>query len=148
MSRDRDDAGRPRNARPRDELGRPLSRGQSGFAEPDPVATSPDDALRAAQALLDEGRAFRAHEVLEAMWKATDTQSRELWRGLAQLAVGITHAQRGNQSGASSLLRRGAQTLAPYAGSRPHGVDVDGLREWAAAAATEPRLTSKPPQLR
>ncbi|HLQ57418.1 MAG TPA: DUF309 domain-containing protein, partial [Streptosporangiaceae bacterium] len=28
--RDRDAAGRPRNARPRDELGRPLSRGAAG----------------------------------------------------------------------------------------------------------------------
>jgi hypothetical protein len=148
MNRDRDDDGRPRNARARDAQGRPLPRGQSGYVETDPVATNPDVALRDAQQLLDDGRAFRAHEVLETMWKAADESSRALWRGLAQLAVGITHAQRGNAAGASSLLRRCAQTLAPYAGTRPHGVDVDGLREWAAVAVAEPRLMTHPPQLR
>jgi predicted metal-dependent hydrolase len=29
----------------------------------------------------------------------------ELWQGLTQLAVGITHVQRGNVKGAMSLLR-------------------------------------------
>ncbi len=38
-----------------------------------------------------------------------------------QLAVGLTHEQRGNPRGASSLLRRGAETVAeaPAAASRP-----------------------------
>ena len=148
MTRDRDDAGRPRNARARDALGRPLPHGQNGYDEQDPAVTTAEDALTEAQQLLAAGRAFRAHEVLEAMWKSTEDASRELWRGLAQLAVGITHAQRGNAKGASELLRRAAQTLAPYSGSRPHEIDVDGLREWANAAAGEPRLTAEPPQLR
>lgn len=148
VTRDRDEAGRPRNARARDALGRPLPSGRNGYDEPDPVATTPEAALDEAQQLLATGRAFRAHEVLEAMWKGTEDANRELWRGLAQLAVGITHAQRGNAKGASALLRRAAQTLAPFSGSRPHDVDVDGLREWANAAAGEPRLTAEPPRLR
>lgn len=147
MTRDRDPDGRPRNARARDELGRPLPRGQQGPAEPDPVATSPEHALEDAQHLLDDGRAFRAHEVLEAMWKSDDEQ-RELWRGLAQLAVGITHAQRGNDVGSSALLRRSAETLAAYRGTRPFDVDVDGLREWAVSAAADPARCQVTPRLR
>lgn len=69
--RDRDVAGRPRNARPRDELGRPLPRGAAGVeGVPDDLALSPDETLTEAQRLLDAGRAFQAHEVLESTWKA------------------------------------------------------------------------------
>jgi hypothetical protein len=69
--RERDESGRPRNARPRDELGRPLPRGASGVAGvPDDLVLSPRDSLAEAQRLLDEGRPFHAHEVLEAAWKA------------------------------------------------------------------------------
>ena len=34
------------------------------------------------------GRPFHAHEVLEASWKAAPPAERDLWQGLAQLAVG------------------------------------------------------------
>jgi hypothetical protein len=130
-ARDRDAGGRPRNARPRDELGRPLPRGASGQEPaPDEPARPPADALRLAQALIDSGRPFRAHEVLEASWKAAPAAERELWQGLAQIAVGLTHAQRGNGRGAAALLRRGANRVSAD-GARPHGIDSGG----AAAAA-------------
>ena len=65
--RDRDPAGRPRNARPRDGLGRPLPRGALGQERvPDDLVLSPDESLALAQQMLDEGRPFHAHEVLEA----------------------------------------------------------------------------------
>src|SRR5215472_6931937 len=81
---DRDPAGRPRNARPRDGLGRPLPRGQTGEERiPDDLAVPPDEALSLAQRLLDSGRPFHAHEVLEASWKAAPPGERELWKGLA-----------------------------------------------------------------
>jgi hypothetical protein len=132
--RDRDGAGRPRNARPRDELGRPLRRGAPGFeAFADDVALPPDESLAQAQRLLDAGRAFRAHEVLESTWKASPDGERELWRGLAQLAVGVTHAQRGNPVGAAELLRRAANRVEGYAARPPHGVDAAGLVAWARA---------------
>jgi hypothetical protein len=124
-----------RDPRPRDAMGRPLARDSGVAIEPDPEPLPPDESLAAAQALLDDGRAFRAHEVLEAIWKNDATQTRELWRGLAQLAVGLTHAQRGNARGAVALLRRARATLASYDGARPHGVDVNGLRQWAENAA-------------
>jgi hypothetical protein len=116
--RDRDSAGRARNARPRDGLGRPLPRGADGEAPaPDAPALPPDAALDAAQRLLDAGRPFHAHEVLEAAWKAAPAAERDLWQGLAQLAVGLTHARRGNAAGAAALLRRGASRISAYGGA-------------------------------
>lgn len=134
MTRDRDAAGRPRNARPRDDLGRPLARTTAAPVAADPPALAPDIALREAQRLLDDGRPFTAHELLEAVWKSTSGSERALWRGLAQLAVGLTHRARGNDVGAHALLLRGADTLQSIDGE-PYGVPVDALRTWARAAA-------------
>jgi uncharacterized protein len=127
--RDRDGAGRARNARPRDGLGRPLERGDAGEPTlPDGAVLAPADALDAAQQLLDAGRPFHAHEVLEASWKAAPAPERDLWQGLAQLAVGLTHARRGNATGAAVLLRRGAERVSQYgtadrSNADPHSTD-------------------------
>ena len=145
--RDRDSNGRPRNARPRDALGRPLARGAVSDSSPDDErALPPEAALRAAQSMLDRGQAFAAHEVLEAVWKATSGPERALWRGLAQLAVGLTHRARGNENGARALLRRGADTLAAVEGT-PWDVPVSELRSWAAAAAAAPDHAGPMPPL-
>ena len=137
--RERDPAGRPRNARPRDGLGRPLPRGVPGVDRvPDDLVLPPDASLAEAQRLLDTGRPFHAHEVLEGTWKAATAAERDLWQGLAQLAVGLTHALRGNQVGAVTLLRRGSARIAPYAADPPYRVDVAGLLTWADALAADP----------
>jgi hypothetical protein len=134
--RDRDAAGRARNARPRDELGRPLPHDAVGAERvPDDLTLPPAESLAEAQRLLDNGRAFHAHEVLEGTWKAAPDADRELWRGLAQLAVGLTHARRGNAVGAVQLLRRAAARVDGYAADPPHGVDAAGLAAWARALA-------------
>ena len=135
--RDRDQVGRPKNARPRDALGRPLPRGAAG-TEPlsDDLVLPPAQTLAEAQRLLDEGRAFAAHEVLEGTWKGTaPADERDLWRGLAQLAVGITHAQRGNTVGAARLLRRAADRIAPWAENPPHRIAAGAIMAWAREAA-------------
>jgi hypothetical protein len=149
LSRDRDPAGRPRNARPRDALGRPLPREEAGLATiPDELALAGPDAARLADDLLRGGRPFHAHEVLEASWKSAPPDERELWQGLAQIAVGLTHAYRGNARGAVTLLRRGADRVRAYqdatdrpgpgagspsgpgaaepsaGGGRPYGIDI------------------------
>jgi hypothetical protein len=134
--RDRDAAGRARNARPRDALGRPLPRGATGDERiPDDLALPPAEALRLAQQLLDDGRPFHAHEVLEASWKTAPPAERDLWQGLAQIAVGLTHARRGNAHGAAALLRRGADRVAGYAGAAPHGIDAASVSRAARDAA-------------
>jgi hypothetical protein len=136
VPRDRDAAGRARNARPRDGLGRPLPHGMVGVpTTPEDIALSPEDSLREAECLLAAGRPFHAHEILEAAWKACGDDTRELWKGLAQLAVGVTHVRRGNQVGAVRLLVRAANRIEPYADAAPHGVPVADLTAWARALA-------------
>jgi hypothetical protein len=141
--RDRDAAGRARNARPRDALGRPLPHGAVGEERaPEGVRRTPTEALTEAQRLLDAGRPFHAHEVLEDAWKQSPEPERQLWRGLAQLAVGQTHLLRGNARGAETLLDRGAGNIERYAVAPPYGIDVAGLVCWArTGGAGVPRLT-------
>ncbi len=112
--RDRDVAGRARQARPRDALGRPLPYGAAGVEPVSEAPLPPAETLTFARSLLNEGRPFAAHEVLEARWKAGPTEERDLWQGLAQLCVGLTHAARGNSVGAVRLVERGAARLAEY----------------------------------
>jgi predicted metal-dependent hydrolase len=138
VRRDRDLAGRPRNSRPRDVLGRPLAPGAPGIPTmPDDLDVTPAEALQQAQQLLDDGFPFHAHEVLEAAWKAAPDAERELWRGLAQLAVGLTHDRRGNTTGAARLLTRAADRIGAFAGTAPHGIDAAELSAWARAAAAD-----------
>ena len=149
-ARDRDAEGRARNARPRDALGRPLPYGETGEERaPEGIVRPPGQALDEAQALLDAGRPFHAHEVLEDGWKSAPEAERQLWRGLAQLAVGLTHALRGNARGAATLLERGAGTITPYASAPPHGIDVAGLAAWARAVTSSTGgREARPPRLR
>ncbi|WP_270886287.1 DUF309 domain-containing protein [Pedococcus sp. 5OH_020] len=125
--RDRDAAGRARQARPRDALGRPLPYGANGVEPVSEEPLPPEDALRTARELVASGRPFAAHEVLEARWKAGPAEERDLWQGLAQLCVALTHAARGNPTGAQRLMERAAVRLGTYAatGRGTHGVDLD-----------------------
>jgi hypothetical protein len=138
--RDRDGAGRARQARPRDRLGRPLPYGSEGV---DPVSEEPLpplDTITSARELLADGRPFSAHEVYEARWKAAPDSERELWQGLAQLCVAITHAERGNQIGAMRLLRRARRRLESYAASEEptYGLDLSHVLGWIADRERDP----------
>ncbi|MBJ7004700.1 MULTISPECIES: DUF309 domain-containing protein [Streptomyces] len=138
--RDRDAAGRARSARPRDGLGRPLPYGAQGVPrQPEGVVRAPRETVAEAQALLDAGRPFHAHEVFEDAWKSGPEDERALWRGLAQLAVGLTHAARGNAVGGARLLRRGADAVEEWergrGEDRPYGVDLAGVVRWARELA-------------
>lgn len=70
---------------------------------------------------------------MEAAWKNGPVNERELWRGLAQLAVGITHVQRGNLKGAITLLRRASGHLTHADRPAPHAIDLAGLVEYVNA---------------
>jgi uncharacterized protein len=144
VERDRDERGRARNARPRDGLGRPLPHGAPGVErQPEGVVRTPAAALAEAQRLLDAGRPFHAHEVLEDAWKQAPAAERDLWQGLAQYAVALTHAARGNPVGARSLATRAATNLTPYAPAPPHHIPVPALLTWL----TTPSPTTPPPRL-
>ncbi len=131
VERERNAQGRAQNARPRDALGRPLPRGAVGVERvPEDLVLAPVPALVEAQRLLDAGLPFHAHEVLEASWKAAPDPERELWQGLAQLAVGLTHVLRGNPAGARTLLERARRRVSLYADDPPYGIDAVGLVRW------------------
>lgn len=129
-ARDRDAAGRARQARPRDALGRPLPYGSSGVAPVSEEPLPPLETVALARELLQQGRPFSAHEVCEARWKAGPVLERDLWQGLAQLCVGLTHALRGNASGADRLLERGTGRLLAYeaTGGPTYGLDLAAVR--------------------
>lgn len=114
--------------RGRDRLGRPVPLTSPGVVPDVPEqALPPGEALALARELLEQDRAFGAHEVLEASWKAAASPEREVWQGLAQVCVGVTHVQRGNAVGGVRLLRRGAGRLDV----------VPGVRDWALRLADE-----------
>lgn len=160
VNRDRDTEGRARNARPRDAFGRPMPHGSQGEERvPEDIVLEPAESLAEAQRLLDSGHPFHAHEVLEGAWKAAPSHERDLWQGLAQVAVGLTHAQRGNAKGAVSLLHRGAERVQPYADDPPHGISAESVTSHATELAgriesdgldeitpadLDPRLTRQP----
>jgi uncharacterized protein len=138
--RDRDTHGRARQARPRDRLGRPLPYGSVGV---DPVSEEPLpplETIAAAHELLAEGRPFSAHEVYEARWKAGAATERELWQGLAQLCVGITHAERGNRIGALRLIERARRRLETYVatGGPDYSLDLRRVIDWIRDREREP----------
>ena len=127
--RDRDQAGRPRQSRPRDALGRPLPYGAAGVEPISEEPLPPSQTLEVAASLVRDGRPFAAHEVLEARWKAGPDDERDLWQGLAQICVGLTHAARGNSVGARRLVDRGAARLVQY-GAREgptYGLDLTAV---------------------
>ena len=138
--RDRDPGGRARQARPRDRLGRPLPYGSVGVEPVSEEPLPPLATISVAHDLLAAGRPFSAHEVYEARWKAGPASERELWQGLAQLCVGITHAERGNQIGALRLIGRARRRLETYAatGGPAYGLHFSHIIEWIQNRESEP----------
>ena len=128
--------GEARNARPRDQHGRPLPRGAVGVGRmPDDLALGPDDAVTEAQ------RAARRRVAVpraRTCWKAVEGRACRrtgAWRALAQAAVGLTHAQRGNARGAVALLNRAADGIGRWVGPAPAALDLDGVRAQAEELA-------------
>lgn len=150
--RERDERGRPANARPRDRFGRPLPRGATqelaAREEPDAVVDSVDEALARAVALFDAQRFFEAHEFFEYVWKSDSIApaDRDFWKGVTQVAVGCCHTQRGNEQGALTLLERAERYLAPYP-SPHHGIRTDALAGAARQVAAQVRARGPSPAL-
>ena len=132
--RDRDAAGRPKNARPRDELGRPLPRGAVNAMPEEEPARTPEEALARGIEHFNAGRYFQAHEAWEEGWHPSPEPERDFWQGLTQVAVGLTHRMRGNAHGCATLLRRGAQKLAKY-GDTHMGLRAAEISRFASDAA-------------
>ncbi len=151
--RDRNAEGRAENARPRDRFGRPLPRGRADElpdrADPADVVNGLQEALTAAARLFDAERFFEAHEFLEYIWKSdlVDEADRDYWKGVTQVAVGCCHTQRGNDSGAVTLLERATRYMAPYP-SVYAGVAAGVLAEGALDVVAQIRAEGASPRLR
>lgn len=96
----------------------------------------PLETIAEARRLLDEGRPFSAHEVLEARWKAAPGAERDLWQGLAQICVGLTHLARGNEVGGRRLLQRGSDRVEEYGrgSGETYGLDLAEVLRCARAS--------------
>lgn len=147
--RDRDGEGRARQARPRDALGRPLPYGAEGVEPVSEEALPPGEALGTARELVKAGRAFSAHEVLEARWKAGPMEERDLWQGLAQLCCHDTRGPRESGGSRPTLrTRRGPVDSVCCHRTGAYGLDLDAAvkqaRRHVTAALTWDMLRLSP----
>jgi predicted metal-dependent hydrolase len=108
---------------------------------------------------------FEAHEVWEEIWLVETEPEKTFLQGLIQLAAAFHHYERGNPSGAESLLASGIVKLSRFP-ERHHGLSIGELRaaakQWARLLGEEknpgstrlPKIqsrkvgTSGPPQTR
>lgn len=74
---------------------------------------------------------FECHEVLEEHWKEQPRGKRQLhWVALIQLAVGLYHHRRGNNSGAKRMYEKAAAIMASHTEALAKlGLDVPILLE-------------------
>jgi uncharacterized protein len=81
---------------------------------------------------------FEAHEVWEELWLRAAEPQKTFLQGIIQLAAAFHHYQRGNSSGAKSLLAAGITKLERFSPSHG-GIDVAALlaaaHAWANALA-------------
>jgi predicted metal-dependent hydrolase len=84
-------------------------------------------------ALFNAGEYFEAHEALEHAWNAEPGPTRELYRGILQVAVAFLQIERRNYRGAVKMMMRLRQWLDPLP-DECQGVDVAQLRADAQAA--------------
>jgi hypothetical protein len=114
-------------------LGRPLPHGAEGVEPVSEEPLPPEEALGAARELVDVGRSFAAHEVLEARWKTGPDDERRPVAGTGTNLCCLTHLAHGNQVGADRLFERAADRLAAFAatGRRAHSVNATDAVEQA-----------------
>src|SRR5262245_11566976 len=85
-----------------------------------------DPQLREFIELFNEEKFFEAHEVLELLWRQTQTSDRDFYQGLIQLAAAFVHIQKGTPSGAENLYAKAVKHLSKYP-SYHCGLDCDKI---------------------
>lgn len=128
--------------RPRDGLGRPLSRDADlSLVVPGVklrASISDEEAWREALDYLDRGLPFHAHEVFEMRWRQAPAQTKDLWRALAQWGAALTHHARGNDVGARAVADRALALLGQS--SAPACIDVELVRSSLIGLAADDPL--------
>jgi predicted metal-dependent hydrolase len=115
--------------RERDRLGRPINAG-SPEAIPGISERTEIDAATAwgeATNYLERGLPFHAHETFELRWRCCPERERALWRALARWAAAITHLERGNTAGASSIARETMRDLGQLEPEPLTRENIDGV---------------------
>lgn len=69
---------------------------------------------------------YECHETVEDLWIGSESEVRNFYQGIIQIAIALHHWRNGNFGGAVSLLRGGAGYLRLVA-DRCQWVDVAGL---------------------
>jgi len=87
----------------------------------------PEAAWNEAMGYLERDMPFHAHETFELRWRCCPEGERALWKGLARWTAAITHIERGNTKGASSIARETLSDLAPVDPSPLSREQVDGV---------------------
>lgn len=98
-------------------------------AELHPVLDDRERLIRLARGveLFNEGRYHAAHEPWEEIWRSTNPEPRDLFRGLVQITAALYHWHERKKAGpAARMLARGVALVDPF---RPAtlGLDLDGL---------------------
>lgn len=78
----------------------------------------------------NRGEYFEAHEYLEDAWNEDESEARELYRAILQVAVAYLQIQRGNYRGALKMFLRVRQWIDPLP-DECRGVNVAKLRDEA-----------------
>ncbi len=78
-------------------------------------------------ALLNDGQFYRAHDVLEEVWRDVHGWTKPFYQGIVQIAISLHHFSTGNLAGARSVMRKARTNLNEYPSSFC-GIELDQLR--------------------
>ena len=76
---------------------------------------------------LEHEMPFHAHETFELRWRCCPDSERALWKALARWAAAITHIERGNRAGSSSIARETLSELASLDPAPLRQEQIDGV---------------------
>lgn len=85
------------------------------------------DPLEAGISHFNRREYFEAHEAFEDLWRASSGDLRLLYQGVVQACAGLVKHQRGQDSSAITLLRRGLAKLEAAPASCRTGIDMERL---------------------
>lgn len=76
--------------------------------------------------LVNQGKYFQAHELLEFAWRQESNETRHLYQGLVQVSAMLYHLERGNTKGAHKLVRMALDNIIPFM-ELPTSLDIQRL---------------------
>ena len=85
------------------------------------------ESIKLARELFNNEKYWKTHEVLEAVWKHTYGDERDLLNGLILVAAALVHYQKGEQGICISIMNRALAKLNKSHG-RYHDINIDSLK--------------------